>query len=133
MAYERSNEYTPPVFSFTDEATPIASRYNQGASSDAYPTVSDDVWHYQWNTQHRPITDGTYNVDGATDNANASYLLLSSTSSIDHERPRANRAGMEASTAILEDGATISEHAWRNQGNTQHRPIADWTCNVDAT
>ncbi|XP_072141308.1 uncharacterized protein [Dermacentor andersoni] len=119
MAYERSNEYTPPVFSLTDEAAPIASSYNQGASSGAYPTISDDVWHYQWNTQHRPIIDGTYNVDGATDNASTSYLLLSSSSSIDHERLSANHAGMEESTAIIEDGATIPETTCVDQWKTQ--------------
>nr|XP_054930674.1 uncharacterized protein LOC129386613 [Dermacentor andersoni] len=107
MAYEKRNEYTPPVFSFTDSATPRASRDNQGASSSAaYLTISDDVWHYQWNTQHRPIIDGTYKVDGATGNASTSYLLLSSSNSIDHERPSTSRASTEESTAILEDGAT---------------------------
>ncbi|XP_070381685.1 uncharacterized protein [Dermacentor albipictus] len=83
MAEEASNEHTPPAFSFTDEASPSTKRYNTQSTSShlgAYTTtgihhtgihtamqnhnsISDDAWRYQWNNQHRPITDRTYNVD----------------------------------------------------------------------
>ncbi|XP_054919770.2 uncharacterized protein [Dermacentor andersoni] len=126
MAYGRSNEYTPAVFSFTDEATPSANRGNQGASFGAYPTISDDTWHYQWNTQPRPITRGAYDVGGVIDNASTTYLLLGSSSSIDHERSSTSRAGIEESTPILEDGATIPQATCVDQWNTQYQP-ADGT------
>ncbi|XP_072145151.1 uncharacterized protein [Dermacentor andersoni] len=57
MAEERSNEYTPPVFSFMDEATISSSRENtQAASSSlsAYPTIPETTGVDEWNTQYHP-------------------------------------------------------------------------------
>ncbi|XP_054920445.2 uncharacterized protein [Dermacentor andersoni] len=126
MAEEASNEYTPPAFSFTDEAAPSTSHGNtQGVSSDlgAYTTISHDAWRYQWNTQHRPITDGTYNVDGATYNASTSFPLLGPSSNIDYGRPSTSRAGMEQATAILEDGVRFPETTSVGQWNTQYHTV----------
>ncbi|XP_054920650.2 uncharacterized protein [Dermacentor andersoni] len=132
MAEEKSNEYTPPAFSFTDEASPSTSRDNtQGASPalGAYPTIFDDAWPYQWNMQPRPVTDGTYNLDGVTENASTSFLLLGSSNSIDHERPSTSCPGMEQATAILEDGARRwcsggAETAMVERSKSGHTPPA---------
>ncbi|XP_049514249.1 uncharacterized protein LOC125941300 [Dermacentor silvarum] len=104
MAEKRS---TPPAFSSTDEATPSTSRDNtQGASSTlgAYRTVSDGPCPYQWNTQRGPIRDGTYSVDGATDNGSTGSLLQGNSTSADNARPSTSRAGMAEAPALLEDG-----------------------------
>ncbi|XP_070382074.1 uncharacterized protein [Dermacentor albipictus] len=130
MAEETSNEYTPRAFSFTDEAS--TSRDNiQGASPalGAYPTISYDARRYQWNTQHRPLTDETYTTDGVTANASTSSLLLGSSTSIDHGRPSTSRAGMEQATAILEDGARLPETSSVGQWNTQYHMV-DGTSSV---
>ncbi|XP_072141370.1 uncharacterized protein [Dermacentor andersoni] len=132
MAEEASNEYTPPAFNFTDETTPSTSRENtQGASSalGAYPTISDDDCPFQWNTQPRPTTDGTYNLDGVAENASTSSLLLGSNTSIDNEIPSTSRPGMEQATAILEHGATFPETTSVGQSNTQYHTI-DGTSSV---
>ncbi|XP_054920600.1 uncharacterized protein [Dermacentor andersoni] len=132
MAEEASNEYTPPAFNFTDEASPSTSRDNtQGASSalGAYPTISDDAWPFQWNTQHRPTTDGTYNLDGVTENASTSSLLLGSNTSIDNEMPSTSRPGMEQATAILEHGARFPETTSVGKSNKQYHTV-DGTSSV---
>ncbi|XP_075558579.1 uncharacterized protein LOC142590171 [Dermacentor variabilis] len=91
----------------------------------------------QWNTQYHTV-DGTSSVSGVIDNASTTYLLLrSSSSSTDHERSSTSRAGMEESTPILEDGATIPEATHVDQWNTQYQPAdgtsTDWgpTRNTD--
>ncbi|XP_049514248.1 uncharacterized protein LOC125941299 [Dermacentor silvarum] len=125
MAEERSNGYTPPAFSSTDEATPSTSRDNtQGASSTlgAYRTISDGPCPYQWNTQRGPIRDGTYSVDGASDNGRTGSLLQRSSTSIDNARPSTSRAGMAEAPALLEDGARFSEITEVGQLNTQYHP-----------
>ncbi|XP_072141433.1 uncharacterized protein [Dermacentor andersoni] len=106
MAEKRSNVYTPPVFSFTDEATPSARRDDtQDVSSTlrAYTTTSEDAWPYQWITQQQPIMDGTKNVDSVTDNGGTSCLPLWSRRSIDRTRPSGSCVGMvQASPNIKE-------------------------------
>ncbi|XP_070384832.1 uncharacterized protein [Dermacentor albipictus] len=67
-------------------------------------SLSDDAWLYQWNTQQRPITDGTYNVDGVTDNGSTSYLHLGSSNSFDHAWPSTSRTGLEQASTIVEGG-----------------------------
>ncbi|XP_054920140.2 uncharacterized protein [Dermacentor andersoni] len=97
MSEKRSNEYAPPVFRFTDEATPSARRDDtQDVSSTlrAYTTTSDDAWPYQWITLQQPIMDGTKNVDSVTDNGGTSCLPLWSRSSIDRTRSSESRVGM---------------------------------------
>nr|XP_054920177.1 zinc finger protein 8-like isoform X2 [Dermacentor andersoni] len=111
MADERSYEYTPPEFSMTDETTASTScGGTPGASSalDAYTTIPDDAWKYPWNTQPMPITDGTYSVEGDTENGMTSYQELGCVSSIENARPSTIRAGMDAASANFEDGATNS-------------------------
>ncbi|XP_065292953.1 zinc finger protein 211-like isoform X2 [Dermacentor albipictus] len=38
-------------------------------------SISDDAWLYQCNTQQRPITDWTYNVDGHTEIGSTGFTL----------------------------------------------------------
>nr|XP_054930677.1 uncharacterized protein LOC129386616 [Dermacentor andersoni] len=109
MGNERSYEYTPPEFSTTDEATASTTWDGSPCASStlgAYTTIPDDAWNYQWNTQHTPITDGTYNVDDVPDNGSTTYQQLCSTSSVDNARPSTRLAGMEEATASFENGAT---------------------------
>ncbi|XP_070384840.1 zinc finger protein 227-like isoform X3 [Dermacentor albipictus] len=89
-------------------------------------SISGDAWRYQWNTHQRPITDGTYNVDGVTDNGNTSYLHLGSSTSIDHAMPSTSRTGMEQAPAITEGGARIPETTRVDKANTQYH-LADST------
>nr|XP_054930687.1 uncharacterized protein LOC129386629 [Dermacentor andersoni] len=74
-------------------------------------SLSDHARRYQWNTQQRPITDGTY-IYGVTDNGSPSYLHLGSSSSLGHARPRTSRTGMEQASAIIQGGT---------RAYTQHR------------
>nr|XP_054920018.1 zinc finger protein 436-like isoform X1 [Dermacentor andersoni] len=133
MAEERSNEYTPLDLNMKDKATRSTSRDGtQDASTTlgAFTTISDDAWPYQWITQCRPITDGTYNLDGVTENASTSSLLLGPSNSIDHGRPSTSRPGIEQATAILEDGARFPETtSVVGQSNTQYHTV-DGTSSV---
>ncbi|XP_054930646.1 uncharacterized protein [Dermacentor andersoni] len=125
MADERSYEYTPPEFSTTDEATASTAWDGTSGASltlDAYATIPDDAWHYQWYMQPTPITDGTYNFDSVTDNGITSYQQLGSIGSNDHVRLSTSRAGMEKVSTNFEDDATISESTRVHQGNTQYQP-----------
>nr|XP_054920753.1 uncharacterized protein LOC129381714 [Dermacentor andersoni] len=45
-------------------STSRASMEEASAIPENLASNSDDAWRYQWNTQPRSITDGTYNVDG---------------------------------------------------------------------
>nr|XP_054930653.1 zinc finger protein 883-like [Dermacentor andersoni] len=120
MADERSYEYTPPEFSTTDEATASTTwDGTPGASStlDAYNTIPDDAWKYQWITQPTPIPDGAFNVDGVTDTSITSYQQLGCVSSIDNARPNTSLAGMEEASASLEDGATICDDSFEDLWN----------------
>ncbi|XP_065292987.1 uncharacterized protein [Dermacentor albipictus] len=89
-------------------------------------SISGDAWRYQWNTQQKPITDGTYNVDGVTDNGNTSYLHLGFSTSIDHAMPSTSRTGMEQAPAITEGGARIPETTRVDEANMQYH-LADST------
>ncbi|XP_072141356.1 uncharacterized protein [Dermacentor andersoni] len=125
MADERSYEYTPPEFSMTDETTASTScGGTPGASSalDAYTTIPDDAWKYPWNTQPMPITDGTYSVEGDTENGMTSYQELGCVSSIENARPSTIRAGMDAASANFEDGATIPETTLVDPLRRQYHP-----------
>nr|XP_054920759.1 zinc finger protein 629-like [Dermacentor andersoni] len=90
---------------------------------------SDDAWRYQWNTQQRSITDGTYKVDGVTDNGNTSYLHLGSSTSIDHAMAITSPTGMEQAPAVTEGGARIPETTSIDQMKTKYIP-ADGTSTV---
>ncbi|XP_072141365.1 uncharacterized protein [Dermacentor andersoni] len=56
---------------------------------------------------------------------------MASSSSINHAQPSTSRAGMEEGSPIPETIARISDDASRYQGNRQHMPMTDDTCNVD--
>nr|XP_054920450.1 uncharacterized protein LOC129381536 [Dermacentor andersoni] len=123
MAEERGNEYTPPVFSFTEEETQSANRENTWAASSslgAYPAISDDAWRYQWNAQPTPITDGTYSVDGVSEYGSTSYVHQPFSTSIDYATPSTSRTGMEQASAMVEGGARISQTTRVDQWNTQY-------------
>ncbi|XP_072141434.1 uncharacterized protein [Dermacentor andersoni] len=132
MAEKRSNVYTPPVFSFTDEATPSARRDDtQDVSSTlrAYTTTSEDAWPYQWITQQQPIMDGTKNVDSVTDNGGTSCLPLWSRRSIDRTRPSGSCVGMVQASPNIKGGTTIPGTTSADQWNTQY-PTTDGTSGV---
>ncbi|XP_070382153.1 zinc finger protein 567-like isoform X2 [Dermacentor albipictus] len=69
-------------------------------------------------TQPTPITGGTCNVGGVTDNG--SYQHLGSTSSIDNARPSTSLAGMVEASASFEDYATC-----RNATGTGGRELQE--------
>nr|XP_054920448.1 zinc finger protein 700-like [Dermacentor andersoni] len=122
---------SPPMASSSsiNHAQPSISRAGMEEAStvpENIASISDDAWLYQWNTQQRPITDGTYNVDGVTDKGNTSYLPLGSSTSIDHAMSITSRTGMEQAPAITEGGARIPETTRVDQWNTQYH-LADST------
>ncbi|XP_070382249.1 uncharacterized protein [Dermacentor albipictus] len=115
--------------SSVDHAQPSTSRAGMVEASpilENIASISDDAWRYQWNTQQRPITDGTYNVDGVTDNGNTGYLHLGSSTRIDHAMPSTSRTGMEQAPVITEGGARIPETTRVDQWNMQYH-LADST------
>ncbi|XP_065296837.1 zinc finger and BTB domain-containing protein 7A-like isoform X1 [Dermacentor albipictus] len=132
MADERSFGYTPPEFSMTDEAT-ASKRCDStpwaSSTLGAHTTIPAEAWKYQWNTQAAPTTDGTYNVDGDTDNESTSYQHLGSISRIHNARPSTSHASMAEASANFEDYTTISENTRVPQGNTQYK-LAEGTSTV---
>nr|XP_054919852.1 zinc finger protein 239-like [Dermacentor andersoni] len=109
MAEESSNEYTPLDLSMKDKATRSTSRdgtQNASSTLGAFTTISDDTLRNQGNTEPRPITDGTCNVDGVTDNGSTICQTRRSIRTIDKAMPSTSRAGMEEASANFEDGAT---------------------------
>ncbi|XP_075546747.1 uncharacterized protein LOC142579949 [Dermacentor variabilis] len=68
-------------------------------------SIPDDAWKYQWNTKPTRITDGTYNIDGVTDNGSTSYQPLESIRKIEKAMHSTSRAGMEEASAKFEDDA----------------------------
>nr|XP_054920250.1 zinc finger protein 761-like isoform X2 [Dermacentor andersoni] len=126
-----STGFTLPVYSSSGDVDAVASTSYapMGEPSDIFGNDacnSDDTWRCQWSTQHRPITDGTYYVDGVTDNGSTSYLHLGSSNSFDHAWPSTSRTGMEEASAIIEGGARIPETTRVDQWNT-HYHLADST------
>ncbi|XP_065296838.1 uncharacterized protein [Dermacentor albipictus] len=132
MADERSFGYTPPEFSMTDEAT-ASKRCDStpwaSSTLGAHTTIPAEAWKYQWNTQAAPTTDGTYNVDGDTDNESTSYQHLGSISRIHNARPSTSHASMAEASANFEDYTTemlsvevkvgIGVHSSLSRKNTQ--------------
>nr|XP_054920244.1 zinc finger protein 271-like [Dermacentor andersoni] len=123
-----STNYAPVVSTASaDHAWPRTSHAGiEKLSSTTKDTasISDDAWRYQCNTQHRPTTDGTYHVDGITDNGSASYLHQGFSSSIYHATHSTNRTCMEQASAIIEGGTRIPEATGVDQWNTQYH-LAD--------
>ncbi|XP_072142048.1 uncharacterized protein [Dermacentor andersoni] len=91
----------------TQPSTRRAGMEEASAIPENIAGISDDAWKYQWNTQPTPITDGSYNVDGVTDNGSTSYQHLGFISSINNARPSSSLAGKEEASANFEDYATM--------------------------
>ncbi|XP_065309794.2 zinc finger protein 436-like isoform X6 [Dermacentor albipictus] len=114
---------SPPMASSSSSSHPQPSTSHAGTEEiSAIPeniaSIADEAWKYQWNTQPTPITGGTCNIDGVTDNGSTSYQHLGSTSSIDNARPSTSLAGMEEASASFEDYATC-----RNATGTGEREL----------
>ncbi|XP_070386307.1 uncharacterized protein [Dermacentor albipictus] len=88
-------------------------------------SLPDCALHYQWYMEQTPITDGTYNVEGVTENWSASYQHLGFIGKIDHARPSTTRARMEEASASFQDGVTIPESMWVHQVNPKCQPAED--------
>ncbi|XP_070382136.1 uncharacterized protein [Dermacentor albipictus] len=111
---------SPPMASSSSSSHPQPSTSHAGTEEiSAIPeniaSIADEAWKYQWNTQPTPITGGTCNIDGVTDNGSTSYQHLGSTSSIDNARPSTSLAGMEEASASFEDYATICDDSFEDQ------------------
>ncbi|XP_070382446.1 zinc finger protein 665-like [Dermacentor albipictus] len=122
---------SPPTVSSSsiNHAKPGTSRVSMEEASaipENLASNSDDAWCYQWNTQPKSITDGTYNVDGTTHNGSASYLHQGFISCIDHATHSTSRIGMEEASAFIESGARIPETTRVDQWNTLYH-LADST------
>nr|XP_054920444.1 zinc finger protein 287-like [Dermacentor andersoni] len=87
-------------------------------------SCSDDAWHCQRNSQHRPIADQTYSLDGVYSSGSPSHLHLGPTSSIDRKKPSTSRAGMVEASASLQYGARNPQTTRVHQSNTQYYPTA---------
>ncbi|XP_072141272.1 uncharacterized protein [Dermacentor andersoni] len=118
MADERSNEYTPPVFSFTDEATISSSRENtQGASSSlsAYTTIPETTGVDEWNTQCHPagapstVSGHTHSTE--TGSTNSTLLVYSSSGGVYNAVASTSYARMEEPSGIF------GNDAWNSTGS----------------
>nr|XP_054930667.1 uncharacterized protein LOC129386606 [Dermacentor andersoni] len=62
-----STNYAPAITTArTDHARPSTSHagiQKLSSTTKDIASSSDDAWRYQWNTQHRPITNQTYKLD----------------------------------------------------------------------
>ncbi|XP_070382177.1 zinc finger protein 211-like [Dermacentor albipictus] len=110
-ATESGISSSPPMVSSSsiNQAQPSTSRAGMEETlpiPENIASISDDAWKYQWSTQPTPITDGTYNVDGVTDNGCTSYQHLRTISSIDNASPSTSLACLEEASANSEDYAT---------------------------
>ncbi|XP_070382134.1 uncharacterized protein [Dermacentor albipictus] len=133
---------SPPMASSSSSSHPQPSTSHAGTEEiSAIPeniaSIADEAWKYQWNTQPTPITGGTCNIDGVTDNGSTSYQHLGSTSSIDNARPSTSLAGMEEASASFEDYATRqcsrgAETAMAEESNNGNTPPA-FTFGEEAT
>ncbi|XP_072143666.1 uncharacterized protein [Dermacentor andersoni] len=56
---------------------------------------------------------------------------VASSTGINHAQPTTSHASIEEGLVIPENIARISDDASRYQGNMQHMPMTDGTCNVD--
>ncbi|XP_070382264.1 uncharacterized protein [Dermacentor albipictus] len=101
-------------------STSHAGTEEASAIPENIASIADEAWKYQWNTQPTPITGGTCNIDGVTDNGSTSYQHLRTISSIDNARPSSSLAGMEEGTASFEDYATC-----RNATGTGGRELQE--------
>ncbi|XP_072141612.1 uncharacterized protein [Dermacentor andersoni] len=125
-SYSGSTNYAPVVTTGrADHAWPSTSRAGIEKVSSTTKDIarsSDDAWRYQWNTQHKPTTDQTYNLDGVSSSGSPSHLHLGPTSSIDHTKPSTSRAGMVEASASLQYGARNPQNTWVHQRNMQCYP-----------
>ncbi|XP_072141543.1 uncharacterized protein [Dermacentor andersoni] len=115
MAEERSNEYTPPVLSFTDETSISSSRENtQGASSSlgAYPTIPETTGVDEWNTQYHlagtASTVSGHTQSTETGSTNSALLVYSSTGGVYNALASTSYARMEEPSGIFENDASAS-------------------------
>ncbi|XP_065309774.1 uncharacterized protein [Dermacentor albipictus] len=135
MAEERNNENTPPAFTFGDEETPRTSQeFFEGPSctSDCCTTTSDDFFEDLWNAfKSLSYSEDATGHTHVTESGISSSPPMASSSSSSHPQPSTSYTGMEETSAILENIASISNEALHYQRNTQHMPTTDEICNVD--
>ncbi|XP_070382161.1 zinc finger protein 567-like isoform X2 [Dermacentor albipictus] len=117
---------SPPMASSSSSSHPQPSTSHAGREeTSAIPeniaSISEDAWKYQWNTQPTPITGGTCNVGGVTDNGCTSSQHLRTISSIDNARPSTSLACMEEASANCEDCTTC-----RNATGTGGRELQEF-------
>ncbi|XP_070386308.1 zinc finger protein 625-like isoform X2 [Dermacentor albipictus] len=91
-------------------------------------SLPDCALHYQWYMEQTPITDGTYNVEGVTENWSASYQHLGFIGKIDHARPSTTRARMEEASASFQDGVTNATAT----GGREHQELCGVCGNVSS-
>ncbi|XP_065292401.1 zinc finger protein 454-like isoform X2 [Dermacentor albipictus] len=132
FSYSRSTSHLNPGSSSSiDHAQPSTSRAGMVEASailEYGASIPDDAWKYQWNTQPTRTTDGTYNVDGVTENWSTSYQPLESIRNIIKAMPSTSRAGMEEASANFEDGATNAT----GTGGTEQRECCGVSGNVSS-
>ncbi|XP_065312010.1 zinc finger protein ZFP2-like [Dermacentor albipictus] len=118
MAEERSSVYTPPVFSFMDEATITSSHDNtQGASSSlgAYPTIPETTGVGEWDTQYHPagaastVSGHTHSTE--TRSTNSTLLVYSSSGGLYNAVTSTSYARME------KPSGTFGNDAWNSTGS----------------
>ncbi|XP_070382119.1 uncharacterized protein [Dermacentor albipictus] len=87
-------------------------------------SCSDDAWRCQRNALHRPITNQTYNLDGAYSSGIPSHLHLGPKSSIGHKTTSTSLAGMVEASASLQYEARNPQTTGVHQSNTQYYTTA---------
>ncbi|XP_072142395.1 uncharacterized protein [Dermacentor andersoni] len=112
MAEERSNEYTPPVFSFTYETSISSSSENsQGTSSSlgAYQTIPETTGVDKWNTQYHPagaastFSGNTHSTE--TGSTNSTLLVYSSSGGVYNAVASTSYVRMEEPSGIFGNDA----------------------------
>ncbi|XP_072141305.1 uncharacterized protein [Dermacentor andersoni] len=137
MAEESNSGNTPPAFTFGEEATPSTSQeFFEGASCtpDRCTTFCDDFFEDLWKafnslSYSKDVTGHTH----VTESGITSSPPMASRSSINHAHPTTSLAGMEETSAIPENIASIPDDTWKYQWNTQPTRITNGTYNVDGT